>query len=222
MPNSQLHTAISSARVLRYLNFCGNNKRRALKLYRANLMLAQKLYAVIGQFEVVLRNSIDRHYRQKYGEDWMSDAVQPGGFLNSPGCEDSFHSVQEGIYSLKEKYSPDSIVARLSFGFWTYQFSPKIFSAGGNTLLSIFPNRPFGINQKRIFQDLFKINEIRNRIAHYEPLCFDANTGLISTAFPAKRYYLLIELLIWLGCDPKKILYGIDGVQTAMRAVNAV
>jgi hypothetical protein len=221
VPNKQLHTAISSPRFTKYLTYCGN-QGRALKLYRANLILSQKIYAVVGQFEVVLRNSIDRHYRSIHGEDWLADAVQPGGFLDNPGCEDAYHSVQEGIYSLKEKYSQDTMVARLTFGFWTYQFSPRVFAAGGNTLLRIFPDRPFGTNQKKVFQELIRVNEIRNRIAHHEPICFDKKTVSISTIYAAKRYYLIIELLKWLGADPKKMLYGIDGVQKAMAFVDSI
>ena len=222
MPNSQLHTAIPYPRFLKYLAFCGQDRKKALKLYRANLILSQKLYAVIGQFEIILRNSIDRHYRFRYGQDWMLDAVQPGGFLDGAGCEASYHSIQEGFYSLKEKYSPDAMVSRLTFGFWTYQYSPKIFAAGGSFLLNTFPNRPFGTKQKDIFQSLFKINEIRNRVAHYEPLCFDVKTGQVSTTYPQKRYYLLIELLKWLGCNPKRILYGVDGVPKAIDTVNTI
>jgi hypothetical protein len=148
--------------------------------------------------------------------------VQTGGFLDAYGCEESFHSIQEGIYSLKENYKQDTIVAQLTFGFWTYQFSPKVFAAGGSTLLHVFPNRPFGTNQKQVFQDLIRVNVLRNRIAHYEPLCFDKKTTSISTAYAAKRYYLIIELFKWLGCDPKKMLYGVDSVEKAVKVINSI
>jgi hypothetical protein len=222
LSNRELHNAISEARFSKYLAACNFYRKKALRLYRANLVLSEKLYAVIGQAEVILRNSIDMHYRTVHGEDWILDAVQPGGFLDIAGCEDSYHRIQEGIYSLKNRYSRDAIVARLTFGFWTYQFSTKVFAAGGSTLLNVFPKRPFGTKQKDIFQLLFKINEIRNRIAHYEPVCFDANTGNISTTYAQKRYCLIIDLLTWLGCDPGNILYGLDGVQKAIAAVNGI
>lgn len=102
LAKQSIHTAISTPRFSRYLVYCGNSRKKALKLYRANLILSQKIYAVIGQFEIILRNSIDRHYRSKFGEDWMLDAVQPGGFLDNPGCKKSYHSIQEAMYSLRE------------------------------------------------------------------------------------------------------------------------
>ncbi len=101
MPNSQFYTAISQPRFSKYLLACGNNRRKALQLYRANIVLSQKIYAIVGVFEVILRNSIDRHFMLKKGNNWLAEAVQPGGYLNiADGCEDSFHSIQEGIHKL--------------------------------------------------------------------------------------------------------------------------
>lgn len=153
----------------------------------------------------------------KKGNDWLANAVQPGGYLDiAPGCEDTYHNIQEGIHKLSENFTHDRLIAKLTFGFWTYQFAPKEYAAAGSTLLDIFPNRSFGTKQKTIFQYLIKINDIRNRIAHHEPICFDKQTGTISTSYAEKRYNLIIELLNWLGCTPKKILYGIDGVHKAI------
>lgn len=223
MPNSQLHTAISNPRFSRYLIACGYKKQKALKLYRANIILSQKMYAVIGVFEVVLRNSIDRHFLNSKGNDWLANSVQIGGYLDvTLGCEDSFHSIQEAIHRLGIEYTHDRLIAKLSFGFWTYQFASKEFAASGSNLLDIFPNRPFGTKQKTVFQNLIKINDIRNRIAHYEPICFDKATGTISPNLVIKRHALITEMLTWLGCKHEKILYGIDGVNKGIQILNTI
>lgn len=220
MPNRHFHTAISYPRFSKYLAACSNNKNKALRLYRANILLSQKLYAVIGVFEVILRNSIDRHFEVLKGNDWLAKAVAPEGFLDiSPSCEEAFHRIQEGIHLLNINYSHDALIAKLTFGFWTYQFAATGFAASGNTLLAVFPNRPFGVNQKTVFQYLLKINEVRNRIAHYEPICFDKRTGAISSFYTEQRYKLILEVLSWLGCNPKRILYGIDTVQNALNTI---
>jgi len=220
MPNSQFHTAISLTRFVRYLSACENNKRQALRLYRANITLSQKMYAVIGIFEIILRNSIDRHFIIGKGNNWLADAVQPGGYLDiAIGCEDAYHTIQEAIYKLGVDYTHDRLIAKLPFGFWTHQFAAKEYAAAGSSLLNIFPNRPFGTNQKKVFKTLIKINDIRNRIAHYEPICFDKATGRISTGYTEKRYLLILELLHWLGCDTRKILFGIDHVPNAIEVI---
>jgi hypothetical protein len=181
------------------------------------------MYAVIGMFEIILRNSIDRHFVSVKGNTWLEDAVQTGGYLDaSPGCEDLYHSAYECIHKLGMDYSHDALIAKLTFGFWTYQFAKKEYAASGSTLLQIFPNRPFGINQKIVFKNLIRINEIRNRVAHYEPICFDKGTGSISTIPVLDRYNLILEVLYWLGCQTKRILYGIDGVPRMINLVNSI
>lgn len=221
MCNSQLYTAISQARFSRYLFACGQDKRKASQLYKTNIQLSQKMYAVIGVFEVILRNCIDRHFTFKKGNNWLADAVQPGGYLDiAPGCEDAYHNIQEGIHKLGVDFTHDRLIAKLSFGFWTYQFAAKEYAAAGSSLLEIFSNRPFGTKQKTVFKNLIKINDIRNRVAHHEPICFDKSTGYISTIYTEKRYKLIIELLSWLDYNPKKILYGIDGVQNTLNIIN--
>ena len=220
MPNSQFHTAISTARYSRYLNACGY-KQQALKLYRSNLKLSQKLFSVISVFEIILRNSIDRHMISKRGNFWLEDAVAMGGYLEtSPGCEPTYHSVQEIIHKLGVDYTHDRLIARFTFGFWTSQFASKEFAASGSSLLEIFVNRPFGVNRKEVYGMLMKINQIRNRIAHHEPICFEGNT--ISTDKTERRYMLILELLEWLGCKPKRILYGINGVRKEIEKINAI
>lgn len=221
MPNSQLHTAISYPRFSRYLHACDNNRRKALQLYRANILLSQKLYAVIGVFEVILRNSIDRHFLEKKGNNWLANAIKPGGYLEGKiGCEFSYQSIHDAEHKLGRNCNHDKLITALSFGFWTYQFATKQYAAAGSTLLEIFQDRPFGTRQKEVFKILVKINDIRNRIAHYEPICFDKNTGNISTLFVEKRYNLILEILQWLGCKPARILYGIDNVPKGIENIN--
>jgi hypothetical protein len=155
------------------------------------------------------------------GKEWLEDAVASGGYFDtSPGCEDAYHSVQDAIHRLGLLYTHGGLIAKLTFGFWAYLFAAKEFAAAGSTLLSVFPNRPFGTKQKTVFQNLININELRNRIAHYEPVCFEKDT--ISTNRTEKRYRLIMELLGWLGCNPQQILLGIDGVSQALFAINRI
>ena len=220
MPNSQIHTAISTPRYERYLHACGNQDR-ALVLYRANIVLSQQLYGVISMLEVILRNSIDRHMILQQGNEWLESAVSTGGYFDtSPGCEDTYHSVQEAIHRLGLLYTHDGLIAKLTFGFWTYLFAAKQFAAAGSTLLAVFPNRPFGTKQKIVFQNLIKINELRNRIAHHEPICFEKDT--ISIDRTERKYHLIVKLLEWLGCNPQQILLGIDGVGSALYAIHGM
>lgn len=176
---------------------------------------------MIGIFEVVLRNSIDKYFIALKGNEWLRNAVQPGGYLESKlGCEVSCYSVLESIKKLGSKYSHNQLISTLPLGFWTYQFAPKQYYAAGNTLLEIFPNRTIGTNQKKIFQLLIRINEIRNRIAHYEPICF--NGYEISTEVAKSQYEIITDLLYWMGYNPRQLLYGIDKVQKVIKRIDSI
>ena len=220
VPNSRFHTAISYPRYSRYLVACGNNKRAALKLYRANMKLSAALYTVIGIFEIILRNSIDRHMTKALGKEWLADAIKPGGYLETRGCERSYRDVKKKVRSLGDAYTHDKLVSELTFSFWVYQFANKQFAACGSTLLDIFHNRPFGIFQKDIFQFLVKIKDLRNRIAHYEPICFHNQTISITETY--KRYQTLLQLLSWLGCHPRKILFVLDRVPHRIQTISTL
>lgn len=220
MPNSAFHTALSRPRYLRYLSACGN-RRKAVMLYRSNIDLSLKIFSVIGVLEVILRNSIDRYMISQKGPLWIEDAVAPGGYLEThPECEKSFHSVHEAIHTLGLQYCHDSLIAKLGFGFWRHQFALKEFAASNCNLMEVFTNRPPRISKNDIYKRLSQVNIIRNRIAHHEPICFYRNT--ISTASVEKRYNTILELLIWLGCNPRRILYGIDRVRKSINAINAI
>lgn len=219
MAYNQYENWLSPARLGKYLAACSNRRGKAMLLYRANIRLSQKLYAVIGLFEVVLRNNIDRHFIGGKGPSWLEDAVADGGYLDVPVCENAYHSVQEALFRLDKKYDHDSLIAALTLGFWTNVFGKHEYPASGNTVLSIFVNRPAGTNYKAVFKLLQKLNILRNRIAHHEPLCFDA-VGAISTAMVTRRYALIKDLFHWLGCDHRLLLYGVDGVQGEIDFIN--
>ncbi len=219
---SDFEELISSPRMAKYLIVCGNNTRKAMTLYRANIRLSTEVFSILCLFEVALRNRIDRHYRPKLGNNWLFDATQSGtGFLQSVGCEKSLESVEKVITNLGVAYSPDKAVAELTFGFWTYQFASKEFAAAGSSLLNILPGRPFGTNHTKVFKKLTSINRIRNRIAHHEPICF-AVPHAISTQYAEQKHNQIIEVLHWLGINPTAFLFGVDGFLREKRYIDGL
>jgi hypothetical protein len=73
------------------------------------------------------------------------------------------------------------LVADLGFGFWRYMFAQHQFNATGRILLRVFPAKPTSTpaiqyNHTFIFNQLAQINNLRSRIAHHEPICFQITT----------------------------------------------
>lgn len=201
--------AFSAARLNKYKNACGGNDNKALTLYRHNVKLCQKFYGVLNIFEIVLRNAINRHYTAYFNDaDWIYHQLQQGGMLeHSPQQA----KVQYDITAMANhgKYTPDKVVASVSFGFWTYMFTKVPFRLGGQSLLRIFPARQSGLGQKAIFKELQQIKMFRNRIAHHEPICFDG-AGQKSMVYAHTNYALILRYISFLGYDKDALFFGVD------------
>lgn len=209
MKYTKFEEAFSAARLNKYKNACGGNTRKALILYRYNVKLCQKFYGVLNIFEIVLRNAIHRHFTAHFDDaDWILHQLQSNGMLeHSPHGKNTLDSVAEMM--VKGKYTPDKVVASVSFGFWTYMFTKVPFRLGGQSILHIFPARQTGVGQKAIYKELQQIKNFRNRIAHHEPICFDA-TGCKSMMYAQTHYMLILKYIAFLGYDKEELLFGLD------------
>ena len=191
-----------------------------MTLYRYNLKLSQEMFALISCFEVTLRNRIDKEMKVHFGNDWLRDLVLPGGaFYANPRVDKTYKIIKKAYDGLNSAgtYSHSKLLSEMEFGVWKYMFNNLQYGLCGRHLLRIFPNKPRStrtnrIDNSRIFLELDYINNIRNRIAHHEPICFDT-LGNRSLAYAQANYKQIIKYLAFLGYTEKEILYGYD-VQT--------
>jgi hypothetical protein len=133
MRYAEFEALVSLQRLNRYRIACNYNIRKTLCLYRANIRMSQAFLAVLGIFEVVLRNRIDAHYKAQFSEapDWFLTAMRPGGFLTQDGCQSSLNKITQACKGLGGSYSHDKLLSQLSFGFWKFMFAGGQFKAGG-------------------------------------------------------------------------------------------
>ena len=218
---------MSVPRMNRYLMACNNNSRQAMTLYRLNLRLSQELFTVVSCFEVALRNAIDSHYLQVYGNDWLFNAGSSGGIFDTNRCRTTANVILECHSNLGFAYTHPKLVAELGFGFWRFMFATHQYRAAGQSLLQIFPNKPTSTPQNQynssyVFTELKKINELRNRLAHHEPVCFQIGQPIIDTSFASSYYQIILKLFRWLGIDEKDMLYGLDHADDVMRKINSI
>lgn len=204
----------------KYVNACGGDTRKAMTLYRLNLRISQEIFTIISCFEVALRNSIDRQMVARWGNDWLRDFVLPGGlFFNDSRIETSRNIIYKAYEGLVRNgsYTHPKLLAEMEFGVWKYMFSKHEYKISGRVILKAFLNKPKStpvknIDHLYIFSELDYINNMRNRIAHHEPICFNAN-GEIDTFYVESRYNKMITLFSWLGIDSASLLYGLDHVK---------
>ncbi len=192
----------SPARMQKYLQACGGDKEKAMMLYSYNARLSQAFFGVVSLFEVVLRNAINEHYLLTLGNDWIVNQAVPNGLLEHEATEVAF---TRNAYLKEGMYSHDKMVGSFTFGFWTYLFTKRNYRIGGKTLLQIFPKRAKGTTQKQVYADITSIREFRNRIAHHEPICFDAQ-GDVDITYMEKHYALIRKYLRFMGVHEREVL----------------
>jgi len=208
---------LSQPRLARYVKACAGNTRQAMTLYRLNLKLSQELFTLVGCFEVAYRNAIDRHYSVRSGTDWLRDAARPGGMFNNGLCGKTPYIISEAEKKLLV-YSHSKLIAEIDFGFWRYMFARHQFRSGGQSLLAVFPAKPksnpvIHYNNHFFFTQLEKVNILRNRLAHHEPVCFQIGTHTKDTSYARQNYFFVLQLFRWMEIHESSLLYGLDHIQ---------
>jgi hypothetical protein len=226
MRYSEFEKLISTQRLARYKAACNNDTRKTYSLYRANIRLSRAFLAVLSIFEVVLRNKIDLHYKTQFetisgNPDWLLASTLPGGFLTSTGCQNSLEKATKCYTELGTNYTHDKLLAKLSFGFWKHMFAGRQFYAGGNSLLAIFPDLPPNCNQSFIYNKLSRVNSIRNKVAHHEPICFGRG-DTIGAAYARSHFQEIIDLLSYMNVNSQELLYGVNGILKEANHIDAL
>jgi len=224
MKYSDFAKVMTNARMNRYLLATGGNTRKAMTLYRKNLQLTQELFTVIGCFEVALRNAIDATATPSLGSDWLRDAASAGGLFDTPRCRLSRDNINDAINKL-HTYSHHKLVAELGFGFWRFMFAQNQFNATGRIMLRVFPSKQTSTpaiqyNNIYIFNQLAQLNNLRNRMAHHEPICFLPGNPIKDTIYARQHYNLILKLFQWMQIDEAALLYGLDHINTVCNEID--
>lgn len=118
----------------------------------------------------------------------------------------TIQTIYSEIDKLGNHYSHDKLIPELNFGFWRYLFADAQMNALTQVPLRIFPRKPIALTHQDIFRILLQINELRNRIAHHEPLCFDG-VNVVGTLWLKKHIGFILELLSYMEIDAEKIFH---------------
>ena len=186
---------LSAKRMQRYKDAANGDTCKAMALYRYNLRLSQEMFTIVSCFEVALRNAIDGLLVTSLGSDWLRDSVQYNGIFSNGRMNETRKIIDKAYCRLNRQgiYSHSKLIAEMEFGVWKYMFSSLQYRATGQCLLRVFPNKPrssatIQYNNTYIFNELDKVNSLRNRIAHHEPICFRLHETEIDTSYIINEY----------------------------------
>jgi len=216
MKYNEIERHLSIPRIGRYLHLSGS-KTRAVKLYKANMKLAQAFHPLLGFIEVALRNNVNDAVAAHFGDaDWIIN--QKTGFMLSPSLRGTRFFLKSEVEKAERKLAnrglsvtSGRIVAEQTFGFWTDLFEPHHFRLIAAAPIMAFRNLPSGFGRKEVSQELTKIRKFRNRINHNEPIILHRHN--IDFLFSQGIHQSITDVLSWL--DPQLIgwIKPLDHVQ---------
>lgn len=195
----------SESRISPYLQE-NNSATEVLNKYQINIILSEAMLPALHYFEICLRNRLNQLFCKKYGNDWL---IHPPQELTI-SLED-LKKIEKILNRIRRetKRNPlhDDILAQMTFGFWCSFFHRKydpILWHQKDSFITVFPNLS-RINRKRSYIEhrILQIKDIRNRIAHHEPIW---NKRSLLTSVHAH----CLELIEAISQDAPRMLQQID------------
>lgn len=188
---ADLVNAISHPRLSNYRSFFQTSSdTEALGLYQWNEDVSAALFRALTTLEVVLRNQFHRVLSLNYGgvgaahsRDWYVHLNLPN--LSAVKVREITHrKTSSGTWLPRNPpRSPDDVVSKLTFGFWPHLLDvkkdinhtvvpwkdliPQVFPGHRQKLPDYWKKQS---SQDQLFARLDLCNELRNRIAHHEPV----------------------------------------------------
>lgn len=164
---------LSPARMAPYLK-ASKNSVEALKLYERNTARSAALYGLLQTLEVVLRNAFDRELSASFaGKNVSWFDYQTGTQSLITGDEAAkVAAAKKTIIDKGYLVTHGQVIATLSFGFWVSlteaKYSPTLW--GPFKLYKVFPGTPKRLTHSDANNFLKPFRNLRNRIAHHEPI----------------------------------------------------
>lgn len=226
MPNTITYASLSNVlpnqRLLMYQRIFNTNSPIELHgTYIWSVKVAAAIQPLLSTLEVALRNSIHTCGTQFIATNWyevLSTRVRTQ--FNQPSRDRAniqwHHSqVNETKRKLRSRTPPsgltrhDLLVAKMDFGFWD-NLLRECFSLNGDTnalwpqcTSSVFPNLPSGYTNATVQNEISKLRDLRNDIAHNSPVwkvrsVIDEQSAIL---YLNQQIDKIIEVIGWLSTD---------------------
>jgi hypothetical protein len=172
LDEAAIRAALSTPRATTYVAAVGGDTQRAVELYGWNARISSALMVPAHFAEVTTRNAVSDALTALYGANWPwhqtfeRSLPSPNGPIYKPR--------KDLINTRSSQPTTGKVIAELKFVFWQKMFTARndvrIWDA---QILSLFPNSPSLTARQlrlKIYNDLEAIRQLRNRIAHHEPI----------------------------------------------------
>lgn len=221
-----MNKLISSDRFNTYLENSGRDKERAARQYMWNIEISACFWGPISLLEVIFRNAIHDQLSKKFGAQW---------FLEESGCHLREDHERRHIKQVLEQFerrgviqpSAGQFVGATSLGLWVGLIGggtpygrpgynkktdyDRTLWQGEEGLAKAFPNLGL-LNRRQLHSKLSSIQELRNRIAHHEPI-INRNHD--------RDLKIIIECISTISLDAAKFAGEANGVRSVLNNKDA-
>jgi hypothetical protein len=162
---------ISPPRFTRYLTECSGDRVAALRLYHWNAQVSAAFLYPLHVLELGLRNAVANAVASHYGEGWPWTTSFTTSLPNP--TRPNFSPRHELQMVRNRNATSGKVIADMKFAFWvsmlTSRHDGRLWS---NYFFREFPNCPgsYGNGRRRVYEVADSVRELRNRIAHHEPI----------------------------------------------------
>lgn len=175
----KLEKTLSRPRMKRYFDAASHGGFRgmdAVQLYAWNAEVAGALWGPLHIYEVVLRNAVSEALTNVYGPNWPWDRTFELS-LGSPTGGGRTYNPRRDLQKTRDhaRGKIGKIIPEMKFVFWQKMFTSRHDERlWKDHLESVFPNmesfQDYKLKRAEIYNNVDKIRELRNRIAHHEPI----------------------------------------------------
>jgi hypothetical protein len=187
---SNIPHIISEPRFATYLQNCNNDRIKALQLYQWNLQLSSAFVIPLHLLEISIRNAVVEALEQVHTSNWP---WTQGFILSLPNPHTGYNPRRSLVSIAQSQRRMGKVVAELNLVFWEKMFTSRHDERiWNNHIKSIFPHSPANMTASQvrayIHNYVREIRELRNRIAHHEPI-FLRNTS--------NDYENILKIIAW-------------------------
>lgn len=181
-------------------------------MYYANARIAQSFQPLLSFFEVILRNQLHYALAAHFGDvQWLIS--QKTGFMSDPGLtykekktgkikkndflKSEVKRSEKVLHDQGKNITAGRIIAELNFGFWNSLYEAHHYKLLKGVPCQIFKSLPTGYGRKEVNEMIQEIRQLRNRVSHNEPLCF--NNRAFDMTYAKDMYAKISDFLSWIN-----------------------
>lgn len=166
---AKVEASLSPERLGPYLRACRHNATQAIRLYEWNVQVSGAFFESLSIVEVSVRNALSAQLTAHHGSlvgCWYDDPLSVFSELAS----DDIAKARRRVRDLGRPETPGRVIAELNFSFWKFLLARRYEATLWTPYLRhAFPNLQPQTRQTA-FAALESLNELRNRVAHHEPV----------------------------------------------------